>query len=88
MGVLMIKCSDKGKEFSTGIEVEPEHVRKLPDVLTFTQCPYCRVVHGWRVADARLHDEEQILARRRRPGVSVPGSDVSAARTELVEIDC
>jgi len=75
MGVLMIKCPDKGKEFSTGIEIEPEHVRKLPDVLTFTQCPYCRVVHGWRVADAWLHEEKQILARRRsRVGVAETGA--------------
>lgn len=88
MGILMIKCPDKGKEFSTGIEVESEHFRKLPGVLTFTQCPYCRVVHGWRVADVRLHEEKQILARRGQPRSGVPGPDAAAERTELVEIDC
>jgi len=88
MGVLMINCPDTGKEFSTGIEIESEHVRKLPDVVTFTQCPYCRVVHGWRVADARLHEEKQILTRRRRRRVGVPESGASAAPTERVAIDC
>ena len=88
MGVLMIECPAKGKEFSTGIEIESEHVRKLPDVLTFTQCPYCHIAHGWRVADARLHEEKQILARRRQPCFGVPEPDASAEPTELVAIDC
>jgi len=88
VGVLMIKCPDKGKEFSTGIEIEPKHARKLPDVLTFSQCPYCRAVHGWRVADARLHEDKQILAHRRWPRVGVPVSGASAEPTVLVEIDC
>ncbi|MBI4276201.1 MAG: hypothetical protein HY659_16025 [Rhizobiales bacterium] len=54
MGVLMIKCPNRGKEFSTGIEVAPENVRKLPFVRTYTQCPHCGCIHAWMVDDARL----------------------------------
>lgn len=54
MGVLVIDCPIKGGEISTGIEVSPENLRKLPDVRTYTECPHCSLAHGWLLADARL----------------------------------
>jgi hypothetical protein len=54
MGVLMLKCPTTGREFSTGILVEEESFKKLPDTVTKAACPHCRQLHSWWTHDARL----------------------------------
>jgi hypothetical protein len=39
MGVLLIKCPNTGREFSTGIQVDVETLARVPQELTHTHCP-------------------------------------------------
>lgn len=56
MGVLMLTCPATGREFSTGIHVEEDSFRRLPDTITNAQCPHCGALHIWRTREARLAD--------------------------------
>lgn len=53
----MIKCLNTGKLISTGIETDEESFRRLPDVLSRTYCPHCRVEHTWWKNEAMLLDQ-------------------------------
>jgi hypothetical protein len=53
MGVLLLKCPHTDLEFSPGIMIEEESVRKLPNVATKTRCPYCGLTHTWWPREAR-----------------------------------
>jgi hypothetical protein len=54
MGVLMLKCPQTGQEFSTGIYLEEDSFKRLPDTVTKAACPHCGQVHRWWTHDARL----------------------------------
>jgi hypothetical protein len=41
MGVLMLKCPTTGREFSTGIHVEEDSFKRLPETVTKARCPHC-----------------------------------------------
>ena len=47
MPILNVMCPDKLRPFSTGIEIAEEKKDSLPNRTTFSQCPYCKIVHGW-----------------------------------------
>ena len=47
MPILNAMCPNKQRPFSTGIEIAEEKKDLLPNRITFSQCPYCRIVHGW-----------------------------------------
>ena len=47
MGVLLTICPNTGREFSTGIQVDKDTFRGLPDVLAQSRCPYCGLRHSW-----------------------------------------
>jgi hypothetical protein len=50
-----IKCPKSGKEILTDIRLSAaSDLSKLLDVRRFTQCPSCKVVHGWTPKDASL----------------------------------
>jgi hypothetical protein len=52
---VMIKCPRTQRSISTGMRVhDTDEIGKLPDVRRFAQCPHCKVVHGWSVAEATL----------------------------------
>ncbi len=70
MGVLVIRCPNKNKDISTGVEVSPGEMCKLPNVRTFTQCPRCGMVHSWTMADARLSNDDEILHQSDATGVA------------------
>jgi hypothetical protein len=53
MGVVMLKCPNTAREFSTGILIEKEDFRKLPKVPTRTRCPHCGLMHVWWPREAR-----------------------------------
>jgi predicted RNA-binding Zn-ribbon protein involved in translation (DUF1610 family) len=54
MGMLILKCPTTGREYSTGIHVEPDSFEKLPDPVTKSHCPHCGLSHSWRTHEARL----------------------------------
>lgn len=54
MGVLVLRCVMTGKEFSTGIETPETDIEKLPDVMTSSHCPHCKLQHRWWTRDARI----------------------------------
>jgi hypothetical protein len=56
MGVLMLTCPATGQEFSTGIHVEEDSFKRLPDTVTKAQCPHCGALHSWWTREARLAD--------------------------------
>jgi hypothetical protein len=56
MGTLMLKCPTTGQEFSTGIHLEEDSFRKLPDTVTKAHCPRCGLSHNWWTHEARLAD--------------------------------
>ena len=51
MAVVMIKCSQTGRDVSTGIETDAETFERLPDLSTQLQCP--KVRPDARVAQGR-----------------------------------
>jgi hypothetical protein len=53
MGGLMLKCSITGREFSTGISIDENSFRKLPDTVTKACCPHCGLMHTWWTREAR-----------------------------------
>jgi hypothetical protein len=54
---VVIKCPNTGKRVATGIQLmEPHDLNTLSTARRFTQCPSCRVVHGWTPADAFLEE--------------------------------
>jgi hypothetical protein len=56
MGVLLLKCPTTGQEFSTGVELEQDTFKKLPDTVTKARCPYCGLMHNWWTREARWVD--------------------------------
>jgi hypothetical protein len=56
MGMLMLKCPTTGREFSTGIHVEEDSFKELPDTVTEAHCPHCGASHRWRTQEARYSD--------------------------------
>jgi hypothetical protein len=47
MPILNVMCPNKQRPFSTGLEIAEEKKDSLPNRTTFSQCPYCKIVHGW-----------------------------------------
>jgi hypothetical protein len=56
MGVLVIKCPNTGREFSTGIQTDANSPGLLANEASEVKCPYCRTTHSWRPRDARYVD--------------------------------
>ena len=56
MSLLMIRCPRTGQEVWTGIETDPDSLRKIPDDLFYTSCPRCGLDHAWRRDEAWLVD--------------------------------
>ncbi len=54
MAELMFACPNNGREVSTGIEVTPADFAQWQNQRKLTQCPYCKMVHGWMIKDAWL----------------------------------
>jgi len=58
MGVVMIKCPASGRAVSTGIEVDSETFRALPDLSSQMNCPACKAHHAWSKSEAWLAGDE------------------------------
>src|ERR1019366_8902053 len=52
---VLIQCPRTGRRISTGIRLTvADDLKILSGVRRFTQCPCCKVVHGWMPSDASL----------------------------------
>lgn len=52
---VLIKCPRTGKSIQTGIQLTATgDLAKISTARRFTQCPICKVVHGWTPSDASL----------------------------------
>jgi hypothetical protein len=52
---VLIKCPRTGKNISTGIRLTTaDDFSTLSDVRRLTQCPHCKLVHGWTPSEAFL----------------------------------
>jgi hypothetical protein len=56
MGALILNCPTTGRDFSTGINVDQDTFRKLPDTVTKARCPHCGLTHRWWTREARWID--------------------------------
>ena len=56
MGVLMLTCPSSAREFSTGILIEEETFKRLPNTATRTRCPHCGLTHIWWPREAQWVD--------------------------------
>lgn len=54
MGVLLVKCPVTRREFSSGIQVERDEVKRFPNSLTHSHCPYCGLEHVWWTSEGRF----------------------------------
>jgi PilZ domain len=53
--LVLIKCPRTGRDISTGIQLTTaSDLSKLSSVRRFSQCPSCRVVHGWTPNEASV----------------------------------
>ena len=57
MSLVMIRCPISGEPVSTGIEVEPVVLRKLPNIRARMFCPTCGQEHIWALSAAWLAEE-------------------------------
>jgi hypothetical protein len=52
---VLIRCPNTGRNIPTGIRLTAaDDLGKLSRARRFTQCPVCKVVHGWLPSDASL----------------------------------
>ena len=56
MSVIMVKCPNTGRALSTGIETDRVGFDRLPNLLTYSLCPLCRLEHGWWKREAWLEE--------------------------------
>ena len=51
--IVQIKCPRTGKNITTGLQVSTDaDLDRISTVTRFTQCQYCKVVHGWTPSKA------------------------------------
>jgi len=60
MMLLMIRCPAKNKPFAVHYLEIRDDKEKLPNRLTFSHCPHCGAVHGWRPNDTFVSDEPNV----------------------------
>jgi hypothetical protein len=52
---VLIRCPNTGRNISTGVRLTAaDDLGKLSRARRFTQCPFCKTVHGWLPGDATL----------------------------------
>jgi hypothetical protein len=56
MATLLIKCPHTDRPISTGIEVDPETLANLPNILSHVKCPECGLEHAWWTREAWLEE--------------------------------
>jgi hypothetical protein len=62
----MFKCPRTKKLVSTGINIDLPDIDKLPERVTFSQCPHCGTVHGWTPKDTWVSEGMQLKSRNPR----------------------
>jgi hypothetical protein len=60
MASLLIKCPHTDRPISTGIEVDPETLANLPNILSHVKCPECGLEHAWWTREAWLEERGEI----------------------------
>jgi hypothetical protein len=53
----MFKCPKTKKLIPTHLDIDLAEIDKLPDRVTFSQCHYCRKLHGWTPKDTFVSDD-------------------------------
>jgi hypothetical protein len=57
---LMFKCPNTKRLVPTHVDIDLAEIDRLPDRVTFSRCPYCSTVHGWRPKETFVSEELQI----------------------------
>jgi hypothetical protein len=64
MGALVFVCPTSGHEVSTGLEIDIESYRALPEVLADIKCPHCGLTHNLYQIEHRLIVDDGMLPHR------------------------
>ena len=64
MTQLMFRCPKTDRLIPTHVDIDLADIDKLPDRITFSQCPHCRTVHGWTPKDTFVSEVIQIGRRK------------------------
>ena len=54
VSVVMVRCPNTGREFSTGVEMDAATFERLPDIRSQIRCPVCSLDHDWSTREAWL----------------------------------
>ena len=78
MGVLLLKCTATGWDFSTGIVIDKDDFADFPDARLTARCPHCQARHAWRTHDARWVDS---VVGMSKPSIQLPAAPERKRRT-------
>jgi hypothetical protein len=53
---LMFKCPKTKRLVPTHVDIDLAQIDKLPDRVTFSRCPFCSTLHGWRPKDTLVSE--------------------------------
>ena len=59
MTQLLFKCPRIKGLVRTNLNIDLADIDKLPDRVTFSRCPYCSAVHGWRPNETWISEDVQ-----------------------------
>ena len=62
MGELMFTCPNNRRPVATGIQVAAADFASRPHQRHMTQCPYCRMLHGWTTSEGWLNPTDAEIA--------------------------
>jgi len=54
---LMFKCPNTKRLIPTHVDIDLAEIDRLPDRVTFSRCPYCSTVHGWKPKETFVSEE-------------------------------
>ena len=52
--IVMVRCPSTGRELSTGVEMDADTFKRLPDIQSQIKCPICGLAHDWSTREAWL----------------------------------
>ena|SRR6516165_7181024 len=50
--IVMVRCPATGRRLSTGVEMDADTFKRLPEIRSQIKCPACGLDHDWSTRDA------------------------------------
>jgi hypothetical protein len=58
MAKIFTSCLVTGQPLDTGIEIDEDSFKRLPNLIAKVFCPHCNIEHGWTKEKAWVDDAE------------------------------